>query len=119
MTLWHVCVAWSVSLCCLSNVLSISAWSGLVAGMVTGFVLYPLTNLETRNQLNGKESVMDIVKEVYKKEGMFGFYIGMVPTVFGEAVNWMVYSWLYSVFVDVVPVWLSSSTRTVWSDLVA
>ena len=103
----------------LSNVLSISAWSGLVAGMVTGFVLYPLTNLETRNQLNGKESVVDIVKEVYAKEGMVGFYIGMVPTVFGEAVNWMVYSWLYSVFVDVIPVWLSSSTRTVWSDLVA
>ena len=107
------------SLWCLSNVLSISAWSGLVAGMVTGFVLYPLTNLETRNQLNGNESVVGIVKEVYAKEGMFGFYIGMVPTVIGEAVNWMVYSWLYSVFVDVVPVWLSSSSRTVWSDLVA
>ena len=58
----------------LSNVLSISAWSGLVAGTVTGFVLYPLTNLETRNQLNGKESVMDIVKGVCKGRDVWVFY---------------------------------------------
>ena len=95
--------------------------AGLVAGIVSAALLYPLENLETRQQLatTTKEKVTAVVgkatttwwslaRTVYLQEGCAGFYRGALPAIVGTGVNWMLYSALYAQFVVWCPLWYSS-----------
>jgi hypothetical protein len=100
-------------------VLDNASFSGLCAGVLTGTVLYPLTLIETKQQVAAtknettKNTFWFTLREIVgvKKNGAFGvlvkLYSGAFPAVLGEGINWMVYSYLYVRFIEAAPYLLS------------
>lgn len=70
----------------------VSLGCGSLAGVVGITAAYPLDSLKTKSQVyasgsgeQGKRSLFDLAREVYKAEGVTGFYQGVVGVMVGEA----------------------------------
>jgi hypothetical protein len=102
-------------------------FAGLVAGVVSSAVLYPLENIETRQQTmppsSTASSFLDVGRVVHAKEGLAGFYRGATPAIVGGGLNWMIYSSLFLWFATSVPAQMyghhNNGERTMLTDLIA
>jgi hypothetical protein len=96
----------------------VSLGAGSLAGVVGIGVAYPLDSLKTKAQVYAststaivgqQQSLLDIAKIVYKKEGIGGFYNGVAGVMVGEAfVKATLFgtnAWALSFFSDSPSIW--------------
>jgi len=72
---------------------------GMLAGMVSSLLFYPLECIETQMQLTKqgekRGSLLQTLSNAYKREGLSALYKGAFPTVIGSGVNWALFFALY------------------------
>jgi len=71
--------------------------AALIAGLVTQVATNPLWVIKTNTQLQQKIPVREIMRSIYRTRGVFGFWAGFVPSLFGIAqgsVQFMLYEQL-------------------------
>lgn len=77
--------------------------SGVIAGVFTCVIFYPLECLEARMQVApaqkdakaAKPGPVTAAKLLLAQEGVAGFYKGLTPTLLGSMVNWGLYFGIY------------------------
>lgn len=81
--------------------------AGVVAGAASTVALYPLDLVKVRLQVNeghltdtahkrnGRLNSWQVFRLVLRHEGIYGLYQGLVPAIFGSAISWGGYFFLY------------------------
>lgn len=82
----------------------VHALSGAGAGVLSLSVTYPLLTISTKlqsedknkdAQIEQKKSAKEIIKSIYAKDGLLGYYAGLESAVYGIAVTNFVYYYFY------------------------
>lgn len=93
------------------------AISGAGAGALSMAVTYPLVTISTKLQSEDRskahtgktqKSAKDIVTEIYKKEGLLGYYSGLESAIYGTAIANFIYYYFYE--------WVAISIKRVRQD---
>lgn len=72
--------------------------SGMIAGLSVAFLASPMNVIDTPLLSEPKSTVVSIVKNEYKKNGIKGFYKGVIPTVAGSVVGFGTYFTMFNLF---------------------
>ncbi|ODV83980.1 hypothetical protein CANARDRAFT_201971 [[Candida] arabinofermentans NRRL YB-2248] len=76
--------------------------SGLIAGALSKFIIYPLDLIRRRRQFDNFTSTKNIITTVFKNEGIFGFYHGLTPAIVKTAPTTAISLWCYEYSVDLL-----------------
>ncbi len=69
--------------------------SGLIAGALSKFLVYPLDLLKRRRQITTSCTVSQTAVGIFQKEGLRGFYHGLIPSIVKSAPTTMLSLYFY------------------------
>lgn len=69
--------------------------SGLVAGAISKILIYPLDLLKRRRQVATSSTIIQAVAHIFRKEGVRGFYHGLIPSIVKSAPTTMLSLYFY------------------------
>lgn len=82
----------------------IEPFAGLIAGFVSRTSIYPMDLLRHRLQMSIEVGAVNMAKRVFAREGLRGFYHGLLPALLKSApatwISFHVYEWATQVLLD-------------------
>jgi solute carrier family 25 (mitochondrial folate transporter), member 32 len=75
------------------------AISGFLAGLVSTLLLHPMDVLKVKMQITETRPLLkQITTNIYRNQGLIGFYRGISPSMAGSCLSWGIYFYLYQSF---------------------